>query len=189
MAQNTKQALAESLIRLLHKKTLDKITIRDITDGCGFNRQTFYYHFEDIYALVEYIFMDNNPLRIIQEDTAALSWMDACRQLHQTLLNDKTLILNLYHSIEGRTLRMYMFKSLHPAILTLVRREAADIPVREEDILFLAHSYTHCTIGLLIDWLDNNMRADYSAHMEKFLYLLDGSMKLALQKLTSMDPA
>lgn len=56
MSQMTKQALANSLKSLLQKKTLNKITIKDIVDDCGVNRQTFYYHFQDVYDLVDWIF-------------------------------------------------------------------------------------------------------------------------------------
>ena len=53
MSQITKRALEASLKKLLTKKPLDKITITDITEDCGINRMTFYYHFKDIYDLVE----------------------------------------------------------------------------------------------------------------------------------------
>ncbi|MEG1430525.1 MAG: TetR family transcriptional regulator, partial [Oscillospiraceae bacterium] len=57
MSQTTKKALAASLVRLLSEKPLDKITVVDIAEDCEVNRQTFYYHFQDIYDLVEWYFM------------------------------------------------------------------------------------------------------------------------------------
>ena len=54
MSQITKYALENSLKNLLLQKPLDKITISDITDDCGISRMTFYYHFKDIYDLVEW---------------------------------------------------------------------------------------------------------------------------------------
>ena len=54
MSQVTKRALAASLIKLLSQKPLDKVTVKDIIEDCGVNRQTFYYHFKDIYDLVEW---------------------------------------------------------------------------------------------------------------------------------------
>ena len=58
MSLLTEKALAASLKKLLEKKTLDKITVKDITDDCGVNRQTFYYHFHDVYDWVEWIFTE-----------------------------------------------------------------------------------------------------------------------------------
>ena len=61
MPNTTKQALEESLKHMLLKKPLDKITIRDITEDCGINRMTFYYHFQDIYDLVEWACIETRP--------------------------------------------------------------------------------------------------------------------------------
>ena len=55
MSQITKRALAASLKKLLAQKPLSKITIADITEDCGINRMTFYYHFQDIYDLIDWI--------------------------------------------------------------------------------------------------------------------------------------
>lgn len=40
---------------LLKEKPFNKITINDISNRCDINRQTFYYHFQDIRDLVEWI--------------------------------------------------------------------------------------------------------------------------------------
>ncbi len=52
--KQTKQALAESLKELLKRKPLERITVKDIVSGCGINRQSFYYHFCDVYDLMEW---------------------------------------------------------------------------------------------------------------------------------------
>lgn len=54
MSQATKRMMEASLKKLLLQKPLPKITINDITDDCGISRMTFYYHFKDIYDLVEW---------------------------------------------------------------------------------------------------------------------------------------
>ena len=54
MSQITKRALEQSLKNLLREKPLSKITVTDITEDCGISRMTFYYHFKDIYDLVEW---------------------------------------------------------------------------------------------------------------------------------------
>ena len=56
MPQMTKQTLANSLTAFLQKKALSKITIKDIVDDCGVNRQSFYYHFQGVDGLVDWIF-------------------------------------------------------------------------------------------------------------------------------------
>ena len=42
----------DSFVKMLSQKPFDKITIKDIIEGCGLNRGTFYYYYDDIYACV-----------------------------------------------------------------------------------------------------------------------------------------
>ena len=59
MSQITKRALEQSLKNLLREKPLSKITVTDITEDCGVNRMTFYYHFRDIYDLIEWVCVED----------------------------------------------------------------------------------------------------------------------------------
>ena len=67
MPNTTKAALEESLKRLLLKKPLDKITITDITTDCGISRMAFYYHFKDIYDLVEWSCVEDGTKALVLE--------------------------------------------------------------------------------------------------------------------------
>ena len=53
MAQQTKNAIRRAVIQLLNERPLDKISIKDIAEKGAVNRNTFYYYYADIYALVE----------------------------------------------------------------------------------------------------------------------------------------
>ena len=65
MASSTKEALGNALKKMLSVKPIDKITVKDLVEECGVNRQTFYYHFDDVYDLLEWVFEEdtNKALR------------------------------------------------------------------------------------------------------------------------------
>ena len=75
MTNATKLALEESLKRLLLKKPLDKITINDLTTDCGISRMTFYYHFKDIYDLVEWSCLEDARIAL-QGKISSCSWLE-----------------------------------------------------------------------------------------------------------------
>ena len=76
MPQFTKYALENSLKKLLLQKPLNKITINDITEDCGINRMTFYYHFRDIYDLVEWVCLEDAKKALADNKTSFSSrWM------------------------------------------------------------------------------------------------------------------
>lgn len=54
MPVDMKEKIADQLNALLRRKSLDKITVKELVDGCGISRQTFYYHFQDIMDVVEW---------------------------------------------------------------------------------------------------------------------------------------
>ena len=60
MSNITKKALMESLKKLMLQKPLNKITINDLTADCGISRMAFYYHFRDIYDLVEWACLEES---------------------------------------------------------------------------------------------------------------------------------
>lgn len=84
MSQITKRALEQSLKHLLLKKPLTKITINDITEDCGINRMTFYYHFKDIYDLVEWSCLEDAKKALNEKRRMRHGSRAFCRFLKQS---------------------------------------------------------------------------------------------------------
>lgn len=84
MSKVTKRALEQSLKNLLLKKPLTKITIGDITEDCGINRMTFYYHFKDIYDLVEWACLEDARRALDEKRLMTPGSRDFCRSLRQS---------------------------------------------------------------------------------------------------------
>ena len=98
MSQVTKRALEASLKNLLLKKPLEKITINDITEDCGINRMTFYYHFKDIYDLIEWCCVEDAKKALEGKKTYD-TWQQGFLQIFEAVLDNKPFILNVYHSV------------------------------------------------------------------------------------------
>ena len=69
MGNDTKRLIKESLIGLLNDKPFDGICIKELTDACGISRNTFYYHYHDIYEVLEEIFDEHTKQHIGEADT------------------------------------------------------------------------------------------------------------------------
>lgn len=83
MSQITKRAIEQSLKNLLLKKPLTKITINDIAEDCGINRMTFYYHFKDIYDLVEWACLEDAKRAWTTKKAMTPGSRASCRFLRQ----------------------------------------------------------------------------------------------------------
>ena len=94
MSQVTKRALEASLKKLLLERPLDKITVTDIAEDCGINRMTFYYHFRDIYDLVEWACQED-ARRILDGKRTYTTWQEGFRRILDGLIDNRPFILNV----------------------------------------------------------------------------------------------
>ena len=109
MSQMTKRALEASLKELLRHKPLDKITVSDLTDHCGVNRMTFYYHFKDIYDLVEWC-CEEDAARALAGQKTYDTWQQGFLQILEALRKDKAFFTSVYRSISREQLENYLYR-------------------------------------------------------------------------------
>ena len=96
--KKTEQLIIKTFLELVEEKTLDKITIQDIADQCGINRNTFYYHFADIYSLIETIFKDHlATIEQMFEDGA--SWSECSEKALKFLVENRRAIRHIAFSM------------------------------------------------------------------------------------------
>lgn len=144
VAQTTKRALEASLKKLLLKKPLNKITINDITEDCGVNRMTFYYHFKDIYDLVDWILVED-AAEALEGRQNFETWSEALLDALQRIQDNRVLVLNVYRSVSREQVEQYLYKMLDPLLRMFVERE--NIPVQEEDKQFIIDFYKYALVG------------------------------------------
>ena len=181
MSQVTKRALEQSLKNLLLKKPLTKITVGDITEDCGINRMTFYYHFKDIYDLVEWSCLEDAK-RALEEKKTYDTWQQAFLQIFKAVQENKPFILNVYRCVHREQVEKYLQPLVDQLLLNVINEEAAGITVRDEDKQFIAQIYSYMFIGLMLDWIKDDMREDPQQIVEKLSKLIKGSVSVALSR-------
>ena len=181
MSQVTKRELEQSLKNLLLKKPLTKITVGDITDDCGINRMTFYYHFKDIYDLVEWSCLEDAK-RALDEKKTYDTWQQGLLQIFKAVQENKPFILNVYRCVHREQVEKYLQPLVDQLLLNVINEEAAGITVRDEDKQFIAQVYSYMFIGLMLDWIKDDMREDPQQIVEKLSKLIKGSVSVALSR-------
>lgn len=181
MSQVTKRALEQSLKNLLLKKPLTKITVGDITEDCGINRMTFYYHFKDIYDLVEWSCLEDAK-RALEEKKTYDKWQQGFLQIFKAVQENKPFILNVYRCVHREQVEKYLQPLVDQLLLNVINEEAAGITVRDEDKQFIAQVYSYMFIGLMLDWIKDDMREDPQQIVEKLSKLIKGSVSVALSR-------
>ena len=132
MSNITKIAMAQSLKRMLLIKDLDKITISDITNDCGINRQTFYYHFKDIYDLLEWIFT-NEVVKKIEKETTIKNWQENFKYVLDYMLENKKFIIKTYNSLSRKTLLDFLFKQYNTIFIDIINDVSKNYNITKEN--------------------------------------------------------
>lgn len=181
MSYITKKALEDSLKNLLLQKPLSKITISDITKDCGINRMTFYYHFKDIYDLIEWICTEETA-RAINGKKTYETWQQGFLQTFQMVLDNKPFISNVYHSISREKIEDYFYAITYDLLIGVVEEKATGMNVSEAAKKFIANFYNFAFVGLLLDWIKKGMQDDPQLIIDQVSTLIQGEVSRALNK-------
>ncbi len=156
MSDLTKQALIASFKKLLETEPFDKITISDIANDCGLSRQTFYYHFRDIFDMIRWIY-NSESLNEIGGRGGYGTWQDKIRELFDYTLNNKSLILGTFNSKCRNDLVGYYMDVSIRKISDIVEMKS-DGDIAEKDKKFIASVYAYAFVGIMMDWISDEMK-------------------------------
>ena len=182
MSQITKRAISASLKHLLLQKPLGKITINDIAEDCGINRMTFYYHFKDIYDLIEWTCVEDAS-RALEGKKTYDTWQQGLLQIFEAVLDNKPFIMNVYRSVSREQVETYLYKLTYHLLLDVINEEAAGMTVRDEDKAFIARVYGYIFIGLMLDWIKNDMKGEPEVIVDRLAQVMHGNVTAALERL------
>ena len=176
-----KQAIRQAFIELLNERPLDKISVKDIAERSTVNRNTFYYYYADIYALVEEIFQTETQL-FMEKLHSYASWEEAFREATAFVSENKRAVHHLFNSGNRNILEHYYHKVTYAAMLSYVRGQAEDLSAAEEDIQALAQFYAAALSGMTADWLRGGMKSNVNDHIDRLGRLLEGNIRQALER-------
>ena len=184
MPNAMKYALAQSLKKLLSTRKLDKITVKDIVEDCGVNRQTFYYYFRDIYDLLEWNFCDATE-RLIRSGLDHGDWRSGVKAVTEYLQENRTLVWNAYHSISHESVSEFLKRTLRPHILSAVREEAKGLEWEpcQENVNFVADIFTLTAAGIVMEWIGTQRMEGTEERLNELFTAMDGSVSLMLRNL------
>lgn len=177
MSNLTKRQLSVSLQKLLAEKQLDKITIQDLVNEAQVSRKTFYYHFQDIYDLLEWTLVEEGK-KLLAEGRGEDGWKYNLWNVFQYLHSHKAVIMNVYRAQrDGALLRRHVASLILPLLEQDFDSQPGHERVTEEDRQFLLDLYSHGIVEFFYRWIGDGMKPDPEQTMARLSRLFDGSME------------
>ena len=154
MKEFTKAAIADTFMELLQEHTIDHITVKDLAEKCGINRQTFYYHFADIYDLMEWTL--DNELKKFMERYAKTEtdWQEQLKKLFGFFRFRQQQVLHAYDSQNRMYYEQFIYRQMLPSIRRLILTYQETKYISEDKRAFIEHVYTRMLVNFFLDWLD-----------------------------------
>lgn len=181
ISQITRERMAQSLKKYMHKKALEKITVREITDDCNLNRQTFYYHFQDIYALTAWMFQQE-AIELLKKSTGCETWKEGII-LMLRYIHENAIVWNCALNSLGRiNLKEIFYPDAKHIVDAIINEVLGNLKVSPEYIQFLSDFYIEAIMGQVINWAGSKEPMPYLQLMQYLDVTLYGNLENALSR-------
>lgn len=173
----TKNAIAAGMKELTKTKSFDKITVSDIAEICGLNRQTFYYHFQDKYDLVTWIYY-HEVIEIVVDGLTYENSLEKVFQMLTKMKSEDYFFMSTLKSSVKSEFEECLFKVVGELFYEVIEKIASnkalesDKALESSEIRFIADFYSFGVTGTIIAWATHGMKEtpEYMANQIKILY-------------------
>lgn len=181
MPNFTKTAIKQSFIKLLNERPLKQITVRDIVEDCGINRNSFYYHFSDIPTLLEEIITEE-AAQIIAEHPTVDTIEDCLIAVMQFARQNRRAIMHIYNSVNRELYEQYLWQVAEAVVTAYTDTILADTPINENDRRILIQFYKCACFGMTTEWIRTGMHSDVQQDIKRLCELQKGTTEEVIKR-------
>lgn len=186
--EKTKIILADSLRTLMKKKPFDKIKIREIVEECGLNRQTFYYHFQDVFALVEWMYRYDG-MQIVNANYENRDIIAVARVMADYIETNREELNSIIESKAENYFFDFLTVGVGKCFDLIINEKSSGMKLSTEYKKFMSRYYTNAIIGVTRDWIKSpsSFRMTSDELIEMFRATTLGSMRLAFENFNNIS--
>ena len=184
----TKKAIAASIKELMNKTPLQKISVADIVEHCGINRQTFYYHFKDKYDLVDWIYY-NEVVSAVTQHRSFEEWNNVVLDVLKTMKNEQYFYTNALSVTGQNAFQDYFFNVTKDLIAEMLDTVSQGSQIAAEDKVFIAEFYSYGLVGVVIQWARCGMKQQPEEIVLRLTHFIDDSKLYTAGRYFQEHPA
>lgn len=182
MADLMKKAIRQTFMEMLEEVPLNKITVKELTNKCGINRNSFYYHYQDIPQLIEEIVKTECDEAIKRYPT--LDSLEECISLATEFsIAKRREVLHIYNSVNRDIFERYLWEMCDYGITQYINSLLKDKDIDEGDKVILIRYHKCECFGIIIDWLDSGMQENIMESYKRILEIKKDQLYLSIERL------
>ena len=184
--QYTKKNIREEFIKILNERPLNKITVKDIASACEINRNTFYYYYTDVYALLSELFQTELQT-VIDEYNDTFSWEESFTVATKFALENKIAINHVYNSMQREELEDYIYNVSGHVMNRYVEKLSDGISASSGDKKLISSFYQCALTEMVLRWIASGMKEDPDTIVRRIGQLFDGHIALSLKRSAGLN--
>ena len=184
--QYTKKKIREEFIKILNERPLNKITVKDIASACKINRNTFYYYYTDVYALLSELFQTELQT-VTDEYNDTFSWEESFIVATKVALENKIAINHVYNSIQREELEDYIYNVSGHVMNRYVEKLSDGISASSGDKKLISSFYQCALTEMVLRWIASGMKEDPDTIVRRIGQLFDGHIALSLKRSAGLN--
>lgn len=183
---NTKKTLAASFKKQVIKKPFSKITVSEIINDCGVNRKTFYYHFEDVYALLKWT-LEQEAIEVVKQFDLIVEYEEAILFVLDYIEKNDDFLRSIYHSVGRDELKRFFCTDFIGIVRSFIdnAEKAQGLSVPDDFKIFLSHFYTEALAGMMVEWIVDRSIRNREKTIQYISVVIRSTIPTALK--TAMD--
>lgn len=165
MPADMKEMIAEAARKLVVDQNVKKLTVKDIVEECHITRQAFYYHFEDIPALLQWI-LERDAAKLAQEVHAQADAEQGLRRFLQIAIHASPYIRRGMQSNYRDELERILTQSILDFFRQAVETDHLYPTCSRFEVDFIVKYHAQAILGLLRNWTEkDNEHLDQISHI------------------------
>ena len=182
----TKRAIADSLKELTKEKPFDKISVKDISEKCGINRQTFYYYFTDIYDLMRWIYLTESEAAVSGKNTYT-TWQEGLLRVFNYLSENKDFVMRTQSTGNQYILEDFLSIHVDSVVINVVREFSKAHTISTESVNYIIAFYRYAVSGMILGWVKSGMKETPETMVKIIGMLTKGNLVHAIERFDQYE--
>ena len=145
--------------------------------------KTFYYHFKDIYDLLEWIYTNEviGKIKNLETDNPTENWQQEFLYVFEYIIENKKFVYNTYYSVSRSFFLNFVYQQTNLVLTKAVNEKSKNMNIDEKNKKFIADFYKYGFVGIMLDWIDKGMQEDYHKIVMMMGTALDGNIARSIE--------
>lgn len=177
----------DAFLQLLDEMPMERITVQDIVQRCGVSRNTFYYHYGDVYALLEAVFR-RDIQRLKDEHPPGEPAIAGLVRLVENVKARQRVFSHVYSSVNHDFLQRFLYQATEELFMEYIQKAVQGLDIPDRDLHFVCYAYQSMLVGMFLNWVRDGMKADMSDTPELLQRIFLNNTRYLLESSQPPEP-